>query len=117
MSDVLNLDNKTKVIIEGNRIVCAANYHPNSPLILGARHWDPLMHANYEQFEQLHVHRVKTGEAVGLFPEGHEFEQGFIDKFGNWLTREEAWVVANAAGQILRRVGGDGGRLYSENLY
>ena len=47
-------------------------------------------------------------------------ESGFVDNRGNFLTRTEAWKVAEAAGQILYRVGGDetnGGTLYSENLY
>lgn len=47
-------------------------------------------------------------------------EQGFVDQRGVFLSREEAWRVAEAAGQIRRRVGGDtrnGGTLYSENLY
>lgn len=45
------------------------------------------------------------------------WEQGFIDQRGNFLGRQEAWQVAQAAGQIIRRVGGDteaGGTLYSE---
>ena len=46
-----------------------------------------------------------------------EHVQGFIDQRGNFLTREEAWIVAEASGQIIRRVGGDGKKLYSENLY
>jgi len=33
------------------------------------------------------------------------------------MTREEAWQVAEAAGQIKYRVGGDGKELFSENLY
>lgn len=47
-------------------------------------------------------------------------EQGFIDQHGAFMSRREAWEVAEAAGQIIRRVGGDeadGGTLYSENLY
>lgn len=43
-------------------------------------------------------------------------EQGFIDQFGVFLSREEAWEVANAVGQIFRKVSGEG-TLYSENLY
>ncbi|CAE6710389.1 hypothetical protein [Candidatus Nitrotoga fabula] len=49
-----------------------------------------------------------------------KFEQGFIDQHGVFMTRTEAWHVAQASGQILRRCGGDdanGGTLYSENLY
>jgi hypothetical protein len=44
-------------------------------------------------------------------------EQGFIDQFGVFMTREEAYVVAKAAGQIKYRCGGDDGVLFSENLY
>jgi len=36
------------------------------------------------------------------------------------MTRQEAWVVAIEANQIIRRVGGDDendGMLYSENIY
>ena len=51
----------------------------------------------------------------------HDFdEQGFVDNKGVFLTRTEAWKVAEAAGQIKRRVGSDtlnGGTLFSENLY
>lgn len=46
--------------------------------------------------------------------------QGFVDNEGNFLTREEAWKVAERCGQIIRRCGGDtanGGTLYSENLW
>jgi hypothetical protein len=43
--------------------------------------------------------------------------QGFIDNRGNFLTREEALVIAREAGQIRRRCGGDEHALYSENLY
>lgn len=53
----------------------------------------------------------------------YEFEeQGFVDNRGNFLTREEAWIVAYDAGQIRYTWNGqscerEGGRLYSENLY
>lgn len=82
------------------RIVCAANKNGDL-LVLGARHFDMTMN--------------RTIEMLGL--EEADWEQGFIDQHGEFLTREEAWVVAEAAGQIIRRVGGDGKRLYSENLY
>ena len=47
-------------------------------------------------------------------------DQGFINNHGKFLSRTEDWKVAEAAVQIIRRVGGDeidGGTLYSENLY
>lgn len=43
-------------------------------------------------------------------------EEGFLDQFGNFLTREEAWVIALRNGQIKREVTVPG-ELYSENLY
>jgi hypothetical protein len=50
----------------------------------------------------------------------NEEDQGFIDQFGKYYTRTEAWKIAEAMGQIRYRCGGDtanGGTLYSENLY
>ena len=86
------------------RIVCAANKFPDGTIILGARHWDPLMRAT---FKKLYADRHEAGLE----------QQGFVDQYQNFMTREEAWIVAMEAGQIIRRVGGDEGCLYSENLY
>lgn len=83
------------------RVVCAANKFPDGQVLLGARHWDDHM-----------CHQAKVRGLRG----GTE-TQGFIDQYGKFMTREEAWIVANEAGQIIRRVGGDEGCLYSENLY
>lgn len=44
-------------------------------------------------------------------------EQGFVDQFGAFLTREEAWAIASAAAQIIHPLPGREGTLYSENLY
>jgi hypothetical protein len=88
----------------GQLVVCAANRFPDGTVILGARHYDSLMR--------------EAIAARGLVP--GEDEQGFIDQKGRFLTRREAWKVAQVAGQIRRRVGGDhldGGTLYSEGLY
>lgn len=82
-------------------IVCAANRKRfTGEIVLGIRHWDAFMR------------KLET--------EGDPVDQGFIDQQGLFLNRNEAWKVAEAAGQIRRRVGGDdsdGGTLYSENLY
>ncbi|HEX7911763.1 MAG TPA: hypothetical protein VF534_27230 [Paraburkholderia sp.] len=84
-----------------HRIVCAANRKAfTGHIVLGIRHWDAFMR--------------------GIHSEGDPVDQGFIDNRGNFLSRTEAWKVAETAGQIIRRVGGDdagGGTLYSENLY
>jgi hypothetical protein len=42
--------------------------------------------------------------------------QGFVDQYGKFHTREEAWVIAEREGQI-RQVSGTHGTLYSEDLY
>lgn len=78
------------------RIVCAANKNPDGTIVLGVRHYD------------WHMRQQKTHLLA---------EQGFIDNNGNFLTREQAWIVAMKENQVIRRVGGDEGCLYSENLY
>lgn len=88
-------------------IVCAAiHFDANlGQVILGARHFDSFMHRQMND--------------ANLFVRDCHIE-GFIDNRGAFLTRTAAWKVAEDAGQILHRVGGDtanGGTLYSENLY
>lgn len=93
------------------RVVCAANRYEidgETFLIIGARHFDSLM-----------IAQIKRLPIQDKLPTSTEC-QGFIDQRGNFLTRTEAWKIAEQNGQIIRRVGGDtinGGTLYSENLY
>lgn len=83
-------------------IVCAAlQRFSDSLVICGARHFDDLMVSQVQE----------------LGGDWDEPEQGFIDNYGKFLTREMAYLVAKEAGQIVRRVGGDNETLYSENLY
>ena len=96
--------------MENSRIVCAANRYTYRSgdisfgvLLVGARHWDSCMR---DQAKRCAYKIDKTTE-----------EQGFIDQFGKFYTREEAFVIAEKNGQIIRRVGGDNGKLFSENLY
>lgn len=84
------------------RVVCAAMRSAEGIVICSPRHYDRICH-------ELHPHIA--------FLNWSGAEQGFVDQFGAFLSREEAWKVALEAGQIIRRVGGDGERLYSENLY
>lgn len=94
------------------RVVCAANMEPGTEeIILGARHWDMSMRYAFDVWKE--ANQVQT--KAMLFS-----KQGFIDQHGVFMDRQEAWKVAEAAGQIIRRVGGDtldGGTLFSENLY
>ncbi len=86
-----------------NRVVCAAiKIHEN--IILGVRSRDHHMALHIELLEELH----KPADEI----------HGFVDRYGNFLTREEAWVIANAAKQIIKFVSGNElGKLYSANLY
>lgn len=83
-------------------VVCAA-LHVGEELILGPRHYDQTMQR-----------QIQTRPDTVLW---YDAEQGFIDQYGAFLTREEAWLVAEKADQLRRRVNGDGEKLYSENLY
>jgi hypothetical protein len=58
---------------------------------------------------------IRQLPSVPKFPS--DWEQGFVDQYGNFMTREEAWEIAQAAGQIRRPEGGAPGTLYSEHLY
>ena len=93
-------------------VVCAA-MRQGEMIVAGARHYDSVMR--------------KAIEKLGL--PIHGWEQGFIDQKGAFLTREEAWALADKMGQIRRPTGleenfnprpanmGDKGLLFSENLY
>ena len=85
------------------RIVCAAVLYPDGTMLVGPRHFDNVMRMQYERF--------------GIKHSEDESVQGFVDQWGEFLTREEAHEVAIMQGQIMRRCGGDNGRLFSENLY
>jgi hypothetical protein len=105
-------------------IVCAAVRHKKTgQIICGARHYDPIMRG--------------CMNAEG-FPFWANTDQGFIDQRGQFLSREEAWVVADKMGQIRRpymcetdyssqlpagaaekltKLGHPVGMLFSEHLY
>lgn len=82
------------------RVICSANLFPCGAIIIGVRHWDPFMR--------------QQAKAYGLSKEG--VKQGFIDQYGVFMTREEAWNVAETAGQIVYQGNWGKGVLYSENL-
>lgn len=88
------------------RVVCAAIRAADGTLLLGIRHYSK------DMYNQMML-RIDSGK----FRARSDDDQGFVDQFGVYLTRKEAWIVAEAAGQIVRRCGGDGEELFSENLY
>lgn len=89
------------------RVVCSAVMLKDGNKLPGPRHWDMAMRD----------HQFLCTSVCG---KSEEYEQGFVDQWNVFMSRREAWQVAEAAGQILKRCGGDdanGGTLYSENLY
>lgn len=92
------------------RIVCAAIRSSGGVILLGIRH--------YSQDMRLQIQARFDGR---LFYHRLDEDQGFVDQHGVWLSREEAYIVALAAGQIIRPdacgEGLNGTKLYSEGLY
>jgi hypothetical protein len=92
------------------RVVCAAIRAADGELLLGIRHYSRDM---YHQLE----HRI----GARTFYNRHDPDQGFVDQYGQYMTREEAYAVALAAGQLRYPEacgqGLDGPKLYSEGLY
>lgn len=64
-----------------------------------------------------HHNVLYLSHRAGLNDEGDECEQGFVLSDGSFASRERARQVAEAAGQIIARCGGDRVALFSENLW
>lgn len=86
-----------------NRIVCSAMLMDDGLIVTGVRHYSPDMR---------NVLKRIYGDGYHLKVK----EQGFTDSAGIFLSRENAWIVAKNANQIMREVSSPGS-LYSENLY
>lgn len=93
------------------RVVCSAvRFHLGADhvVICGPRHFDSTMHDAIRRLDPV----------LWSLRDRNVEEQGFVDQWGTFLTRETAWTIANNAGQIIKEVGGNNlGSLYSENLY
>jgi hypothetical protein len=87
------------------RVVCAAIRAADGELLIGIRHYSSDMRRQIEQ-------RVDGDK----FKHRHDGDQGFVDQWGRWMSRQEALAVAETNGQIYRPCT-EGGRLYSEALY
>jgi hypothetical protein len=84
------------------RVVCAA-IRVGDQIICGARHYDGLM-----------IQQIEGRNELGKW---RSAEQGFVDQRGKWLTREDAWVVAEREKQIINDPEWCAGSLHSEHLY
>ena len=97
------------------RIVCAANkfiieYSPDEIeelIIAGARHWDSVMRGIWDTLDEYTISCVDRNKEV----------QGFIDQFGNFYDRKEAFNLADDNNQIIRDLGYETDELFSEHLY
>ena len=88
-------------------IVCAANRYGDL-IVPSARHHDALMNKLI----------ARLGGSHKLLDEDGHTEQGFIDQYGKWWNREDAFIIAERNGQdvdLTRNSVPD--RLYSEGLY
>ena len=93
------------------RVVCAAIRADNGRLLLGIRHYSRDMQQQIDNRSDGHTFLNRTGA-----------DQGFVDQYGWYMTRAQAYDIANAAGQIRRpgacRIDEEGtGYLFSEALY
>lgn len=92
------------------RVVCAAIRAADGSVLMGIRHYSMDMHRQIEA--------RRDGDK---FKHRHDEDQGFVDQLGIYMTREEAYGVAEAAGQLFDiescGQGLDGPKLYSEGLY
>jgi hypothetical protein len=90
-------------------VVCAAVKFDTGLVITGARHWDSVMRnivefgfGGFSKFRDYHT----------------EVSQGFIDQYGEYMTRTEAAYIVNANNQHLRAVNPETiTGLFSEDLY
>lgn len=105
-------DNKLVVVAAANRC------EKIDTIFVGVRHGDSLMIA-----QMTAVVGAVTGNENHTSEEWHGVlgfqEQGFVDNKYNFLTREEAMVVARNAGQeiCIEGCGGSTEILYSEGLW
>lgn len=91
-------------------IVCAAVRSTASEAI----------HASPRHFDSIGASSIRNSTNPLDLEQEVEWEEGFLDQFGTFYSRQAAWVIAVNACQIIHRCGGDeadGGTLYSENLY
>lgn len=95
------------------KVVCAANRITMKDgqviTLVGIRHWDPLMReqANFR------------GLTYSTFSEIAEEEQGFLDQWRVFMSREEDMQVVKEGGQPfdIERNGGSDDELYSEGVW
>lgn len=94
-------------------VVCAANRFENT-IICGARHFDDVMSASI-----LNFYASQSLSKENIPNHSMDWEQGFIDQWGIFMNRKEAFEVAKNTGQIntRRKKSWPLDLLFSEDLY
>ena len=87
-------------------IVCAA-IRKNDRIMCGPRHYDHIMRKQIAASEGQLWWKSSIDNGI--------VDQGFIDQYGNYLTRDEAFALAKINNQIVRDEFHT--QLYSEMLY
>jgi hypothetical protein len=85
------------------RVVCAAVLYPDGTMLVGPRHFDSAMLAQYR------ARKIQFEES--------DAQCGFLDQDCNFMSRQEAYLVAVNAGQVKKRPGDQEEKLFSEDLY
>lgn len=107
-------------MVDREYILCAAVWYPEIPLkkviphnvlpfncdrglvFCGWRHGQCI----YTAVSITGLRQCESGESI----------QGFLTNKNKFVTREEAWIIAERENQIIKQSGGHG-TLYSEDLY
>ena len=91
---------RSQDFFEDVRVVSMAANIVDGHLIIGNRHFCPIMHMQID--------------LLGLNSRKHNIstDQGFVDQWGIYMSRQEAWNVAKKQGQIKEVF--EEGVLYSE---
>lgn len=95
------------------RVVCAANRYGDY-IVTGMRHYCVVMNMQIDSVGGLDVlhHYARTCD----HDEAKNYEQGFIDQYGNFLDRSTAYIMAKENGQLLDGVGRPH-TLFSEDVW
>ena len=98
-----DLNSAVETALVTQKVVCAAMRNSRGGVFCSPRHFDIICFLG----------------ATSLEWSDHDVEQGFVDQFGEFLTRKEAFKVAKLAGQLDKstRKFDLGEELYSEDLY
>lgn len=100
-------NNKAKKPKAIDEIVVCAACRVYGVVFCGARHWDKVMGKQLDAMSSEYRETMPRNE-----------EQGFINQFGEFLTREEAMKIVKENGQPFDEDrNGDDKELYSEGLY